>query len=48
MVCPIKSAWDLHKAWPQAKFTIIPDSGHSGFDVGIQRALLEATDAFRQ
>ena len=46
-MCPAKSAWDLHRAWPEAKLTIIADSGHSAFDVGIQRALLEATDAFR-
>ena len=47
MVCPIKSAWDLHKVWPEAAFTVVPDSGHSAFDVGIQRELLNATDAFR-
>jgi hypothetical protein len=47
MVCPIKSAWDLHTAWPEAQFTVIQDSGHSAFDVGNQKALLDATDAFR-
>ena len=47
MVCPIKSAWDLHKVWPEAAFTVVPDSGHSAFDVGIQRELLNATDAFK-
>lgn len=47
VVCPMRSAWDLHKAWPAAEFIVIPDSGHSAFDVGIQRALLDATDRFR-
>jgi proline iminopeptidase len=47
VVCPAKSAWDLHTAWPEAKFEIIPDSGHSAFDVGIQKALLDAVDSFR-
>ena len=47
MVCPMRSAWDLHRAWPEAKLTIVPDSGHSAFDTGIQKCLLDATDAFR-
>jgi len=46
-VCPAKSAWDLHKAWPQAEFKVIGDAGHSAFEPGIQAALLDATDAFR-
>ena len=47
MVCPMRSAWDLHKAWEAAEFIVIADSGHSGFDIGIQKALLDATDRFR-
>ena len=46
MVCPIKSAWDLHRAWPEAEFIVIPDAGHSAFDGGIQAALIEACDRF--
>lgn len=29
MVCPAKSAYDLHKAWPKADYKIVPDAGHS-------------------
>ena len=47
MVCPIKSAWDLHCAWPEAKFVVVPDAGHSAFDAGNQTALLDAVDAFK-
>ncbi|KHD88719.1 MAG: proline iminopeptidase [Bdellovibrio sp. ArHS] len=47
VVCPARSAWDLHKAWPEAKFTIIPDSGHAAAEPGTRSALIEATDSFR-
>lgn len=47
LVCPIWSAHDLHKAWPEAEFKVIPDAGHSAFEPGTQKALLDATDKFR-
>jgi proline iminopeptidase len=47
VVCPVRSAWDLHRAWPQATLEIIADAGHSAFEPGITDALLRATDAFR-
>jgi proline iminopeptidase len=47
IVCPIKTAWDLHRAWPEATFQIVGDSGHSALEPGIQTALLAATDRFR-
>ena len=28
MVCPMVSAWELHKAYPKAELCIIPDAGH--------------------
>jgi len=46
VVCPMKSAFDLHQAWPQSKLIVIPDSGHSAFERGIAKALVEATDLF--
>ena len=45
-VCPMTSAWDLHKAWPQADFRVIPDAGHSCFEPGTLSALVEACDEF--
>ena len=45
-VCPMTSAWDLHKAWPEAQFTVVPDAGHSCFEPGTLSALVEACDRF--
>ena len=47
VVCPIQSAWDLHRAWPDSKLGISPTSGHSAFEVENASALIEATDGFR-
>jgi proline iminopeptidase len=46
VVCPVRSAWDLHRAWPEADLQIIADAGHSAFEPGIVSALLDATDRF--
>ncbi len=46
VVCPPESAWELHKAWPEAEFVIVPDAGHSLSEKGITKALIEATDRF--
>jgi len=46
VVCPMKSAWDLHRAWPEAELRIVPDAGHAASEPGILSALIEATDAF--
>src|SRR6201996_4931268 len=34
VVCPVRSAWDLHRAWPEAQLQIVADSGHSAFEPG--------------
>ncbi|WP_034727444.1 alpha/beta fold hydrolase, partial [Bacteriovorax sp. BSW11_IV] len=46
VVCPPESAWELHKAWPEAKFVMVADAGHSLSEHGITHALIEATDSF--
>ncbi|MBK6405335.1 MAG: prolyl aminopeptidase [Holophagales bacterium] len=46
VVCPIFSAWALHRAWPEADFIVTPDSGHSAFEAPNSRALVAATDRF--
>lgn len=43
VVCPLENAWDLHRAWPEAKLEIIPDAGHSASEPGIVNALIQAT-----
>lgn len=44
--CPPRSAWELHKAWPEADLVIVPDAGHSAGEPGNSRALVAATDRF--
>ena len=46
VVCPMRSAWDLHRAWPEADLRVIADAGHSAFEPGISRELIAATDQF--
>jgi len=46
-VCPIVSADDLHRAWPEAEYVIVPDAGHSAREPGVARALVAATNRFR-
>jgi proline iminopeptidase len=48
VVCPMTSAWDLHRAFPEADLQLIPDAGHSALEPGIRAALVEATDRFRK
>lgn len=45
VVCPMKSAWELHQAWPGSQLIVVPDAGHAVFEPGILHHLLEATDA---
>lgn len=47
VVCPIMSAWELHRAWPEADLHITPDAGHSATEPGNISALVAATDRFR-
>jgi proline iminopeptidase len=46
VVCPLRSAWDLHRAWPEAELRIVPDAGHSAFEPGIVHELITAADKF--
>jgi proline iminopeptidase len=47
MVCPTVSAHDLRAAWPEARYVVVPDAGHSAWEPGICAALVEACDRFR-
>lgn len=46
VVCPMDSAWALHRAWPEAELIVVPDAGHSAYEPGISKALVSATDRF--
>ncbi len=46
VVCPMMTAWALHKALPEADLQIIPNAGHSASEPGTTAALVAATDRF--
>ncbi|MEM6520429.1 MAG: prolyl aminopeptidase [Cyanobacteria bacterium P01_D01_bin.71] len=46
VVCPMKTAWELHQAWPEADLVVVPDAGHSATEPRIVDALVEASDRF--
>jgi proline iminopeptidase len=48
VVCPARSAWDLHRAFPEAELIIVPNAGHAMAEPGILTALLDASDRFAQ
>ncbi len=47
VVCPAVSAWELHRAFPEADLQIIADAGHSISEKGISSALIDAMDKIR-
>ena len=47
VVCPMESAWALHRAFPEADLRVVPDAGHSAYEPGNLHELIEATDRFR-
>jgi len=48
IVCPAISADDLHRAWPEADYTVVPDAGHSAFEPGIRSRLVAATEELKR
>jgi proline iminopeptidase len=48
VVCPMRSAWELHRAWPEADLRVVADAGHSVTEPGIVDVLVEATDRFKK
>ncbi len=47
VVCPMETAWELHRRFPEAKLHIVQDAGHSAAEPGIAAKLVEATERFR-
>ena len=48
MVCPIGSADELARAWPEADYVIVPDAGHSAMEPGIRDKLVRATQRMKR
>ena len=44
---PPATAWDLHRAWPEAELVLVEGAGHAFSEPGIRAALLAATDRFQ-
>ena len=47
MVCPIISADDLHRAWPEAEYIVVSDAGHSAWEPGITAQLVAAMEKLK-
>jgi len=47
MVCPIVTADDLARAWPEARYIVVPDAGHSALEPGVRAALVAAVERFK-
>ena len=46
VVTPVKIAYDLSRAWPEAKLRVVPDAGHAMTEPGIVHELVAATKGF--
>ncbi len=48
VVTPLKSAFDLKAAWPEAELHIVPDAGHAMTEPGVVHELIAATRRYAQ
>ena len=42
------SGRELARAWPEAKYVVVPDAGHSAMEPGIREQLVLATDQMKR
>ncbi|MFM7064269.1 MAG: prolyl aminopeptidase, partial [Actinomycetes bacterium] len=47
VICPMRTAWDLHRAWPESELVVNTGAGHSMFDPENAASLVAACDRFR-
>jgi proline iminopeptidase len=47
LICPVISAWELHRALPNSKLVIVPDGSHSPLGPGMSSRLVEAAEEFK-
>jgi proline iminopeptidase len=47
VVCPMRTAWELHRAWPESELHVAETSGHAATEAEISELLVRATDRFR-
>ena len=46
VVCPVVTAFDVARRWPELDLRVVPDAGHSAYEPGITHELVSATDRF--
>ena len=47
MVCPIVNADELARAWPSARYVVVPDAGHSVWEPPVRAAVIAELDRFK-
>ncbi len=47
LICPMVSAWELHKALPNSRLEIVPDGSHSPLGPGMVDRLVAASEEFK-
>jgi proline iminopeptidase len=47
VVCPMRSAWDLHRKLPLSKLVVTPNSGHSATETETTSQLIAACEEFK-
>ncbi|WP_423746542.1 alpha/beta hydrolase [Haladaptatus sp. SPP-AMP-3] len=45
LAAPLDTAWELHRAWPDAELVVVDDAGHTGSDMMTERKR-SALDSF--
>lgn len=48
IICPMISAWELHRALPWSELRIVPDGAHSPLEPGMIHELIQATEDFKE
>ncbi len=47
MVCPIVSADELARAWPSARYVVVPDAGHSVWEPAVRAAVIDELERLK-
>jgi proline iminopeptidase len=48
MICPIASADELARAWSGARYTVVPDGGHSVWEPPLRAAVIREVEHFKR
>ncbi len=48
VVCPIISADELARAWPGARYVVVPDAGHSVWEPTVRAAVVREVELFKR